>query len=258
MAQMFDPFKTQARIVNALADLDTAARDLYENRSHYTDTGLAAAWEQRTARYRAERDTLAEEIAAARAGAEQLQRHALEQVAPPLATADPMERVAAELMLPRMWQRVERAGDAGLTVAVEIAEQHAGTPFAGLWLEEVQQRGMSDVVDVLAASNADVARAREVATYAETILNNSMARGLQALDRALDVQRPQTYIPATAQGSPLADFEPWQVGKFVTDPFRWAVDGSAYEAAEVINARKAANAVMEQVSALPATTSGEV
>lgn len=226
---IINPFEFATKAREVLDNINARAALLYAAREDYTLEGLSKQWEATSSALRGDRDRLAALADAAEAGITATKETHRAELIP----ANPSPAPADEMKFQRLHGRM--AGRSGLdahSAALETLEAALGTPFAGLWAEEMEARGILDPVALegeLEALSPDYARTVRAMTAAETILNNIMRPYVRALDEALEfdnVTRAGTVSPDSLPGYVLSLYA---VEDIVAAPFKWSDSGNLRE-----------------------------
>lgn len=256
---MFDPFKVEDEYLRVLDSIDVLAADHYAHRREYTREGYVAVWERLMDASKNEQkfEALKALCAEAYNALDLLAEHELAKRVPAVDGLDGDEATAAELKLARMTKRVESA-PSSFIAAAKILSENLGTPFAGVWVDEMRYRdvfatGDDEQTGVGAAvkvHDESYQRVCEFVNYGRTLINTALGALIRSFEAALACPTYEGVRPERGKvGHPLYHAEQVRVGTIVADPFRWSLDGKRWEAGDIMNAHRAAEVVRNRALA---------
>ncbi|PAT06222.1 hypothetical protein CKJ81_04455 [Corynebacterium hadale] len=183
--------------LKAVLEILRATAETLAKSNHFTNEGKLDQWRKYLTTHQAKLDTLRENVATARLGADQMLNYArTSAIGPAPDPANP--NMPAELAVARI---LPRHTTWNLNIARKEIEPLLGTATGALLIEELAARDLLDAtsLDALVENMApDVATARKAQQLAYTAINNIINPLLEAVDEL--IQRGPNAPGASAPG----------------------------------------------------------
>lgn len=243
-----DPLKMELKILALREEVHAAAVALHDRIGDYSEDGVAKEWERRAAPFRARLETLTQETALAMRDLERVEKYALESAIPPAA---PTTDAKDELKFSRVVARLKGDKLADIMTATDVLKDSLGTSFARLWADEMTARGVfrkdgetrnhaPTLEGVLREIHPPYAHAVNFVQYGKTVMNFCIANRLEEVEKTLKVttvHNPDSAPARGVAGQRLSEYN--RVDRTVTSPFAWAIGGSRFKCADVLDVRTA-------------------